>query len=112
MNALGSLNFDLLRVRHWRVRRDRDTSIGASIRDAAAKVDEQRRAGRGTGESWVPLVPARVRARCHVVLVLGGVMTLKVHDAAACGEVDRWLRSGGELELVKRAGIKRVKVVL
>ena len=102
---------DLRQLRHWRVWRERDISIGDSIRQAAARVDEQRRAGRGAGASWEELVPARVRERCHVVLVLRGVMTVKVRDAAARFEVDRWLRSGGELELIRRAGIKKVKIV-
>ncbi len=102
----------LRQLRQWRAARERDVSIGASIREATARVDEQRRAAGGAGESWEALVPARVRERCRVVLVLRGVMTVQVRDAAARFEVDRWLRSGGELELVKRAGIKRVKVVL
>jgi hypothetical protein len=103
---------DLSKLRAWRVRREYDTSIGASVRDAAARVEQQRRAGRGAGESWEQLVPARVRERCHVVLVQRGVLTVKVSDAAARFEVDRWLRAGGELELVKRAGIRKVRVVL
>jgi hypothetical protein len=102
---------DLKQLRRWRIRREYDISIGASVRDAAARVDEQRKAGRGAGESWEQLVPERVRGRCHVVLVHRGVMTVKVRDAAARFEIDRWLRSGGELELVKRAGIKKVKIV-
>jgi len=39
-------------------------------------------------------------------------MTVKVRDAAARFEVDRWLRSGGESALAQRAGIRKVKVVL
>ncbi len=110
--VMSERHADLHRLREWRVGKDRDLTIGLSLRDAAAKVEEQRRAGRGAGESWEALVPARVRERCHVVLVLRGVMTVKVKDASARFEVDRWLRSGGETELVKRAGIRKVKVVV
>ena len=108
----GQRQVELSRLREWRVWPGRDVTIAASVRDAAAKVDQQRRAAGGAGESWEALVPARVRERCQVVLVLKGVMTVRVRDAAARFEVDRWLRGGGESELVKRAGVRKVKVVL
>jgi hypothetical protein len=101
----------LKHLRQWRTRPDRDISITAALRDTAAKAEDLRRKSKGAGESWESLVPARVRGRCHVVLVRAGVMTVKARDAAARFEIDRWLRGGGEQELLKRAGIKRVKVV-
>src|SRR5207237_491818 len=95
----------LSHLRAWRVHPGRDVTIGASIKDAAARVDQLRKAASGAGASWEALVPARIRERCHVVLVLRGLMTVRVRDAAGRFEVDRWLRSGGEAELAKRAGI-------
>jgi hypothetical protein len=101
----------LKHLRQWRTRPDRDISIAGTLRDAAANAESLRRKSKGAGESWDNLVPPRIRQRCQVLLVRAGVMTVKVRDAAARFEIDRWLRGGGEQELLRRAGIKRVKVV-
>jgi hypothetical protein len=103
---------DLTKLRNWRVRPDRDASIVGAVRDAAAAVDRQHRASRGGGEAWDSIVPPRIRQRCGDVQIHRGVLTVKVRDAATRFEIDRWLRSGGEAELSRRAGIRRIKIVL
>lgn len=99
-------------LRRWRNRPDRDVSIVQPLNQAAAAVEKLRRAAKGSGEAWESLVPPRVRQRCQVIQVQRGVMTVRVKDAAARFEVDRWLRGGGEQSLLRLSGVKRVRLVL
>ena len=101
---------ELKQLRNWRVWQDRDTTIAASLREATARIDEQRRASAGAGESWEALVPPRLRQRCTILLHRGS-LTVRARDAAARFEIDRWLRAGGEAALTRRAGIRKVKIV-
>ena len=101
---------NLQQLRKWRTRPDRDLSIAGPVREAAAQAQQRHDAGQGAGQAWDELVPPRLRRRCTVLQLQRGILTVRIPDAAARFELDRWLRSGGEAALARR-GVKRVKSV-
>jgi hypothetical protein len=103
----------LERLRGFRNRPERDVTIGAMVKAAEREVKKQQRAVGGVGLAWDEVVPRTLAARCTVVGVSRGVLTVRTAGAATRFELDRFLRSGGEAELCRRAGvaIRKVKLV-
>jgi hypothetical protein len=102
------------RLRESRVRPDRAVALGALVREAS---DEFRRAARragGAGAAWAEACPAALAARTAVDGVSRGVLTIHADDAPTRFEVDRWLRAGGEREVVRRcpATVRKIRVVI
>lgn len=64
--------------------------------------------------AWQELVPSPLADRTALVGVSRGVLTVRAGDASARFELDRWLRSGGELAVIRRCvtGLTRVRVVV
>ena len=58
-------------------------------------------------------MPESIRERCTPLGVRAGVLSVRCDDASTGFELDRWLRSGGEIELIKAAPtmLTRVKRV-
>lgn len=65
------------------------------------------------GSAFARLVPESIRERCTPLGVRAGVLSVRCDDASTGFELDRWLRSGGEIELIKAAPtmLTRVKRV-
>ena len=83
------------------------------MRQAESEVKKRVRALGGIGDAWVAVVPAALAARCEPVSLSRGVLTVRVADASARFELDRFLRAGGLSRLAARAGaaVKRAKLV-
>lgn len=64
------------------------------------------------GVAWEEVVPPQLAAKAEIVRLVRGVLSVRVTDSATRFELDRFLRSGGEAALVRRAAgaIRRVKV--
>jgi hypothetical protein len=81
--------------------------VGAMVRaiGATSKTDD------AIGVAWIELAPANLRQRARVVSLARGVLNLRVEDASARFEVDRWLRTGGQARLARACGrgISRVR---
>ena len=103
-------NGDLQRLRVWRGSRERDVSIGKIVEDLTRQAaDRQRRLG-GIGDLWEEVVPVGLRKGCEVEGMAGGVLMVKAASPAARFQFDRWLRNGGEAQLSRRGGVKRVRM--
>jgi hypothetical protein len=102
----------LSRLREHRNPRDRDLSLSAEIARVAADLSRRRRSAGAGAEAWAAVAPPALHGLAEATSVNRGVLTLKAPGAAARFAVDRWLRSGGEAELIRyaRVGIKRVKL--
>lgn len=66
------------------------------------------------GAVWGEVCPAELAASTLVESLSRGVLTIRVADAPARFELDRWLRTGGERAVIgaSRAPIRKVKLVM
>jgi hypothetical protein len=105
------MNVPLPRLRAIRNRPAPDLSITAEIDRLAADAARRRRAGTAASAAWAAVAPPRLGAAAQVALSRG-VLTLRCPDASTRYAIDRWLRTGGEAELIRRCGaaVTRVRV--
>jgi hypothetical protein len=99
----------LKNLRTWRVSRDRDLTIGKQLGSVVRAAATSQRRNSGGVAAWESAAPAHLRRLCEVGCTPGGVLTIKVKNAAARFQLDRWLRSGGEASL-RSGGVKKVKL--
>jgi hypothetical protein len=106
----------LARLRTYRAAKGRDDSIAADLDRLTRGVRRRQRASGGIEAAWNELAPRVGAAVVGVVVSLspGGVLVVRVADAAARYEADRWLRSGGLEALRARcaATLRRVRLDL
>src|SRR5688572_31570296 len=89
----------LEKLRQFRRRRDRDTSIATVVGDIAVHTTRtQRRLGELI-ELWERLVPGAIAAQTSLVGLRGGVLHVIAETSAAHFELDRLLREGLTQEL-------------
>ncbi len=102
------------RLRGWRTSEARDLTLRDPLASAAKEFKRRARTFGSLGAAWVELAPAGVGERAALESLARGVLTVRCEDAATKFELDRWLRGGGEVALVRRAAAKvnRVKLVL
>ncbi|MCC6661443.1 MAG: hypothetical protein IT437_11215 [Phycisphaerales bacterium] len=103
----------LARLRELR-NRTRDLTLAADLDRLRDGIKGRSRAGAAGSGAWNSAAPAELRAVGTPAGVLRGVLTIRTPDAASRFLVDRWLRTGGEAEIIRAAttGIRRVRVVL
>lgn len=113
-----------------------DTIAGQAARLAAARADrtrpratptlsrmflvqvpEMRRMRRqlsGIAAAWAEVVPAEIAEQVRLEGVTAGVLNVRAADASVRFQLDRFLRAGGEAQLLKRlpAAIRRVRIGL
>lgn len=102
------------RLRSWRVPVARDLTLAGPLGDQARELKRQARTFGSLGAAWQELAPQGPGERASLVSLSRGVLTVRCEDAATRFELDRWLRAGGEIALIKRAAAKltRVRLVL
>ena len=104
----------LERFRAGRVARVADLDISAALSARTGEIVRRGRAVGGVGRAWGEVVPGDLAARVLDVRLRRDVVTVRVADAAARYELDRWLRSGGWTALINASPttIRRVKIVV
>lgn len=102
----------LERLRLFRGRRERDTSIASLINSIDRDLKRQDRAVGGADDAWQRLVPAELLQATRVISFARGVLVVAANSSACAFELDRALRGGleGELRAALRAGSLRVRV--
>lgn len=104
----------LHRLRQVKVRPERDLTLTKPFASEEVALRKLRRANGGLVEAWASVAPEDLADQVALRGVSAGVATLAVTNASARYQLDRWLRSGGERELIRacRAPIRKVKVVI
>jgi hypothetical protein len=105
---------DLIRrMREHRVRPERDLSMAEVFGGREREARKSQRRFGAVAEAWLEVVPREVGEAAVLTSLSRGVLTVRVGDAPARFRLDRWLRAGGELELVKRSpvSVRRVRVL-
>ena len=102
------------RLRENRVRPERDRSLAGEMDRAIREVAQLRRATGGSAAAWSKVVPESLLKRTALEGISKGVLTVRVPDAATRFELDRFLRSGGQKQLLgeSRTSIGRVRIVV
>lgn len=108
-----ALSQSVANLRKSRLWAERDLSIS---REIAAVADETRRAAKsalGVGATWAMVCPSELVAHTKVESLQRSLLTVAVDDASARYLLDRWLRGGGEAEVVRASGpaVRKVKLV-
>lgn len=103
----------LARLREWRNRRERDLSLTRVLEEEQRRLRRVHRAVGGAERAWIEAAPAELAARCEVVRLARGVLTVRVADDSTRFALDRWLRSGGLLALTRAtpATLTRVRLM-
>lgn len=93
--------------------RERNAALADEVERLSAELSRRRRGGGSAAAAWEVVVPDSLRERCEVTGVSRGILTVRVRDASARFELDRFLRSGGEAALIRTAkvAIRRVKLL-
>ena len=87
-------------MREARVRPARDLSLAREMDRALREAAALRRSVGGCAAAWASVVPPELLARTALEGVTRGVLAVRVPNAAARFELDRFLRSGGQRRLV------------
>ncbi len=88
-------------------------SLSAAFAAEARHLRARARSLGAAGGAFTRLVPGPIAERCTLVGIRAGVLSVRCDDAATGFELDRWLRTGGELRLITAAPtvLTRVKRV-
>ena len=102
------------RLRESRLRPARDLTMAREMDRAMREAVALRRATGGCADAWSRIIPSALLAKTALEGVSKGVLTVRVPDASTRFELDRFLRSGGQTQLVSacRASIGRVRLVV
>lgn len=111
--ALSRLNTDVNRLRRYRTRPEPDLSLQTPLRGLFRNLEQRSRKQTGIDGTWKLVLPAALAEASQVVRFSRGTLTIRAANASARYQIDRFLRSGGEAELARRAGvtIRRVKYI-
>ena len=74
---------------------------------------DQRRLG-AVARAWTANCPHKLLPRTSVIAMNRGVLTIGADDSSTRFELDRWLRAGGEEQIIKgtRTTLRKIKVVV
>lgn len=102
------------RLRALRVWPDRATPVAAPLKRLESDLSRLARQQGGALHAWASTCPPQWLGRTAVLRLSRGVLTIAADDAATRFELDRWLRAGGEREVVRACPttIRKVKVVI
>ncbi len=101
-------------LREHRVFRERTVAVGPMAAALGADFKRLERKIGGVAGAWAEVCPPDLVKRTMVEGVSRGVLHIRADDAGTRFEIDRWLRSGGERELVKKCPttVRKVRVVI
>jgi len=101
-------------LRRTRVRGEAAQPLGPMAEAAGRELMRLQKKLGGVGAAWAEACPPAFRDRTWVEGVSRGILSIRIPDASTRYEVDRWLREGGEREVVRRCPttVRKVKLVI
>jgi hypothetical protein len=99
-------------LRKQHARPMRDLAIAGPMGDLMKQIKAQSRRLSGGGQAWAKVVPPQLLERTTVVSLQSGVLKIKVLDSATKFELERWLKQGGQMQVIREAAttINRIKL--
>jgi len=92
------------RLRRTRARREVGVRLDAALAFQDEAIKKLRRRLGSAGAAWSACCPPELADRTRPSGLKSGVLRVGVSDAATRYRVDRWLRSGGLVELQRASG--------
>lgn len=92
----------ITQLRRWRTRPDPDLSLAGVMAGQARTIQKLERSTGAAATAWTAAVPPALARHTALISLVRGTLTVRVTDAAARFELDRWLRDGGELQVIRR----------
>lgn len=104
----------LQQLREHRVRKPPNADLRPLFAATAADLTRERKRLANTADAWAAVCPGRLHARTAILSLARGALTIAVPDAPTSFELDRFLRAGGESELIRacRAPVRKLKLVV
>ena len=102
------------RLRGYRVYKPRVRDLSNDFALIQENLQRTKRSLGSASRAWAACCPDKLLARTGVVSMARGVLTISADDSSTRFELDRWLRSGGEHELITSAttSIRKIKIVV
>ena len=103
---------ELERLRKWRSRKDRDTSITSAIQSMRKGLRKGNRQSTSLLEAWDEFVPSHLAAQATIVSIRGGVLEVVTDGAAVAYKLNRLIRGGllRELQNKTKGTLKKIRV--
>ena len=108
--TLNPRQFDQLR--QWRNRPEPDLTLANLMGGIAADLKRRERSMGDVAGAFTRLAPAPLRAGATLATLSRGTLLIRQPNAALRFQLDRWLRDGGELALVKACPTRLTRVKL
>ena len=104
----------LERLRNFRLRKQRDLSIGPAFDAQAEQLKRLRKRVGPLAQAWESACPTDLIERTAIGGLSRGILTINVDDHATKFELDRALRAGAEREFIRLApmSVRRLKLVV
>lgn len=101
------------KLREHRTRTPATTNVADAVAIFQRDLARRFKSLGGIASAWNQTIPTKLADRAELISLTRGVLTVRVQDAPARFELDRFLRAGGERELQKRSPVtlKKVKLV-
>jgi hypothetical protein len=103
----------LERLRQWRVRKDRDHSMGFLSQQFKKEIAKPYKQLQSITELWQKLVPENMLPFTRLESLVRGILKVTVNSSAMSYELDRLLRTGLQKQLItqhKGPAFRRVQI--
>ena len=102
----------LERLRNWRARPLRDTSIADEVQTMRNGLRKGNRQSTSLVEAWDELVPPHIARQATIVSLRSGVLEVATDGAAVAYQLNRLIRSGllRDLQCASKGTLKKIKV--
>ena len=109
---MGTSITQLNQVRKWRARRDKDTSIGATIHELRRSLKKSNKHLTQLIEAWDELVPAHIHQCANPTSFQGGILEVYADGSPTAYQLNRLIRAGLLRELQQRCSgtLKEIRV--
>jgi hypothetical protein len=100
-------------LRQWRTPTPRDLTPKDTLHPIIKDLKKSRDQMGNLGEAWAVHVPSDLLATSELISLMRGVLTVQVRDASSRFALDRWLRDGGQQDLISVANVplRRIKLI-
>jgi hypothetical protein len=100
-------------LRSWRSSKARDLTPRDTLHPIIKDLKKSRDQMGNLGEAWAVHAPSDLLPVSELISLSRGILTVQVRDASSRFALDRWLREGGQRDLITVANVplKRIKLI-
>ena len=112
MSSILNPKFQLERLRKWRAKPTRNTSIHDAIQVMRKGLRKGNRQSSSVVEAWDVLVPTHIARQATVVSIRNGVLEVVTDGSAIAYQLNRLVRGGllRDLQLASKGTLRKIKI--